>query len=146
MGSGPPPLIELLPLLWDFGDLADKLEIKGSGGAKYVVFPALTREGDDIALRIYKEKNMALSSHKAGVTALFEKHFSKEMKSLKKDLSLKGKAKDLSNYFGGPKPFEDNLYKSVTTELFSKNIRNHSDFLTHADAACRWFKPTKSQT
>lgn len=119
---------------WDFGDLPESLQLSGNSKERWTVFPALAREAAGVALRLFREKAKAAASHVDGVSALFEQHFSKDLKSLRKDLTLSCELKPKANYLGGQKTFEGHLLRSVVNRLFRENIREEAVFAAHAHA------------
>ncbi len=118
---------------WDIGDLPEAIALTENDERGGMVYPALVVENNIIALRLFKLKNEAKEAHLAGVRALYEKHFSKHLKSLKKDMALTGNIKNYSNYFGGEKILGANMYTRVVQDLFSTNIRNEQDFFLYAE-------------
>ncbi len=119
---------------WDFGDLPDTITITGKHGTKWVVYPGLELENKDnksIKLRLFRKRDKAVKSHKKGVTALFAIYFSKDLKFLKKSLILPKDKKKMANYFGGAKIFEQRLYNSIISRLFSRNIRADDEFYSY---------------
>jgi len=120
---------------WDFGDLPDNITITGKHGTKWVVYPGLELEKKDnksIRLRLFQKRDEAVKSHKKGVAALFTMYFSKDLKFLKKNLILLKEKKNMANYFGGARIFEQRMYESVIKSLFCRNIRTKDAFYSHA--------------
>jgi ATP-dependent helicase HrpA len=120
---------------WDFGDLPDTITITGKHGTKWVTYPGLELEKKDnksISLRLYQKREEAVKSHEKGVAALFTMYFSKDLKFLKKNLILPKEKKNMANYFGGARIFEQRMYESVIKSLFYRNIRTKDAFYSHA--------------
>ncbi|MBW2568986.1 MAG: ATP-dependent RNA helicase HrpA [Deltaproteobacteria bacterium] len=120
---------------WDFEDLPDAITITGKHGAKLIVYPGLELEkkgNKSINLQLFQKRDEAVRSHKKGVAALFTMHFSKDLKFLKKNLSLPKEKKNMVDYFGGPKIFEQRMYESIIKKLFCRNIRTKDAFYSHA--------------
>ncbi|MBU1169340.1 MAG: ATP-dependent RNA helicase HrpA [Proteobacteria bacterium] len=119
-------------LPWDCGDIPESVSLDGQGAVKGLAFPGLSVEKNAVALRLFRTRNLAEKSHKQGVRALFEKHLSSHLKSLKKDLTLTGQHRLYANYFGGDSLLNRSLYQRALSELFSVNIRSKETFFDHA--------------
>ncbi len=113
---------------WDFGDLNDFITIKGDKGEKWIAWPGLFTENDEIILRLFTDKNKALNSHKKAVAKLFTLFFEPEIKYLKKILKLPKDKKEAAAYFGGIESVGNMLFKSTINDLFCKNIRTEKEF------------------
>jgi ATP-dependent helicase HrpA len=122
---------------WDFGPLDNEMEIEAGPGTKWHVYPALVNEEkgaeNGIALRLFKDRRQAVKAHRKGVAALYRLHFSKLLKALKKELKLPAKMKEIANYFGGAKAFENQIQQRIVRDLFYQDIRSKTDFLNHAE-------------
>ncbi|MGD2271273.1 MAG: ATP-dependent RNA helicase HrpA, partial [Desulfobacterales bacterium] len=97
---------------WDFGDLPDHIILEVIEGAKWVVFPALQVSPEDdnrLALRLFENRQKAIESHKKGVAGLFAISFAKDVKFLRKNLSLPPALKKAAKYFGGVRKLEKSL-------------------------------------
>ena len=117
---------------WNFGDIPDVISLDENESKSGVLFPALTVEAGAISLRLFEKTEIARNSHLAGVRALYEKSLSKQLKSLKKDLVLKGQTKNYTGYFGGEKVFLKKMYRRILDDLFSLNIRTEEAFNDHS--------------
>ena len=120
---------------WDFSDLPDNITITGKHGTKRVVYPGLELEKKDnksIGLRLFQKRDEAVKSNAKGVAALFIMYFSKDLKFLKKNLILPKEKKNMANYFGGARIFEQRMYESLIKNLFCRNIRTKDAFYSHA--------------
>jgi len=122
---------------WDFQDLPETIGIKGETIAEWLVYPGLEKEffqkKPSVSLRLFLQQDEAVQSHKEGVAALFAIHFAKDLKFLKKSLTLPKKTQKLADYFGGAKQFENLLYDRVLQTLFYRNIRSRDAFYAHAE-------------
>ncbi|MBF0118496.1 MAG: ATP-dependent RNA helicase HrpA [Desulfobacterales bacterium] len=116
---------------WDFENIPESLQFKKG---IFIVYPFIEKDKDCVNLRLLKNKDKAISLHKEGLAALFSLHFSKDLKFLKKSLVLSFELKDKAKYFGGSKAVEKELYDSIISELFCKNIRNREEFEREAHA------------
>jgi len=126
---------------WDFGDLPDSVTIKGKNGTEWLLFPGLEADEQSVNLRLFLHKDDAHISHKKGVAKLFSILFSKDLKFLKKSLTISKEIKDYTKYFGGISIFEKRLYDRVVEELFCKDIRTEQEFFSYAESvACEIIK------
>ncbi|UCD88608.1 MAG: DUF3418 domain-containing protein, partial [Desulfobacterales bacterium] len=123
---------------WNFPDLPESIPISGKNRAKWLLYPALEvkdPKNRSVNLRLFQHRDKAVKSHKQGVCLLFTRYFSKDLKFLKKAVALPKEMRKLSDYFGGPKRFENMLYERIINDLFSKNIRSKDAFYAHTESA-----------
>ncbi len=122
---------------WDFGDLPDAVELKGKKGKTMTLYPGLkpseTENGADLTL--FPTRQEAAASHREGVAALYEHHLSKNLKFLKKRLSLPKSAEKDARYFGGTVAVSEQLYRAVIRDLFTADIRTEKGFYRHGENA-----------
>jgi len=123
---------------WDFGDLPESIDVSGEDKIKWQYYPGLEKTDNGINLRLFSNFNEARESHQKGVAGLFDVIYSKDLKFLKRSLTLPQHLKTQAKYFGGRKAVEKQLYDRVTSDLFCKNIRCESEFHAWVTAA----KPT----
>ena len=114
--------------------LPDSIPLVSGGKEKGLAFPCFKVEEGRVALRLFRQKKQADHYHVDGVKALFERRLSDHLKSLKKDLVLKGQHRNYANYFGGEKSFNRNMAERVISELFALNLRTRKDFEAHAES------------
>ena len=129
---------------WDFGSLPDNITVNGKDKGRWIFFPGLEKDAEDkksVNLRLFLQKNKAVKSHKEGVARLFSIHFSKELKFLKKILTLPKTMEKKSVHFGGSKLFEKRLHETVINNLFSRNIRSEDTFYSHARSSAPLILP-----
>ncbi|MBW2630880.1 MAG: ATP-dependent RNA helicase HrpA [Deltaproteobacteria bacterium] len=127
---------------WDFTDLPENIVLKGKGGNDGLAYPALKREKDgSISLRLFRDMKKAEMAHREGMAALYEIHFRKDMKFLKKCLALPQEIKKGAIYCGGTKQIENALYRKTIRTLFERNIRKREEFLEYAKSAGRNILP-----
>ncbi|MEA1947108.1 MAG: ATP-dependent RNA helicase HrpA [Thermodesulfobacteriota bacterium] len=122
---------------WDFPDLPESISIIAGNKSKWVVYPGLqkaSQQKKSVNLRLFLHPDQALDSHKEGVTRLFAIYFSKDLKFLKKALTLPKKNEKMANYFGGAKRLEKKLFESIINTLFCKNIRSKDAFYSYAES------------
>ncbi len=121
---------------WDFPDLPEIISIKGKKSTKWLVYPGLEigdQDNKSVNLRLFRRQDQAIQSHKDGVAMLFSIYFSKDLKFLKKALTVPKKLGKMADYLGGAARFEERLYKSIIKDLFCKNIRYKDAFYSHAE-------------
>lgn len=123
---------------WDFTDLPESVEIDVQNNVKWLLYPGLAKESSQdqkrVNLRLFQQRDKALESHKDGVAVLFVNHFAKDLKFLKKALTLPSEIRKAADYFGGAGRFENILNESVINALFVKNIRSKEAFDAHAES------------
>jgi ATP-dependent helicase HrpA len=120
---------------WDFGDLPEMVEIDGADRTCWPVFPCLfvsVKDSEAISLKLFTDRERALSSHTAGVAALFAQRFLKDFKFLRRSLSAANPVPRKSALFGGDKAFLAQMVLCVQNQLFRLNIRTQEAF----DAIC----------
>ncbi|MFH1102472.1 MAG: DUF3418 domain-containing protein [Pseudomonadota bacterium] len=121
---------------WDFGDLPNNITLKTKDQIEWVFYPGLekAKSGDCVNLRLFEFHDEALMSHPAGVAVLLAVFFAKELKFLKKFLSV---SKELANhtvFFGGPSRMQEIILQKIINDLFKKNIRTQTVFFTYAES------------
>ncbi|MFO7687372.1 MAG: ATP-dependent RNA helicase HrpA [Desulfobacterales bacterium] len=130
---------------WDFGDLAESIDLTLQGGGDWVVFPALAVEetdaGRSINLRLFRNRQAGEASHVKGVAALYRLHFSNELKFLQKTLALSPDRASAARWFGGVRLIEKRLYDTVVSRLFERNIRSSPAFTALAEALAAEIMP-----
>jgi ATP-dependent helicase HrpA len=122
---------------WDFGDLPEFLSDTGEKSGRWIAYPALEHPGAEryVNLRLYRQRNKALSVHSQGVAALYAIHFAKDIKFLKRQLTLPKDKAFMADYFGGVRNLVKQMVDRVIRDLFSKNIRSQEAFYSHAESA-----------
>jgi ATP-dependent helicase HrpA len=125
---------------WNFGDLPEFVRNSDKNEAAWIAYPALQEaEGaaKHVNLRLFRGQEEALAAHVKGVAALYSLHFSKDLKFLKRQLTLPAESVFMADYFGGSKNLVRQMYDAVLHELFGKNIRTENAFFLHAESAAR---------
>jgi len=118
---------------WDFADLPESIAVNGTGGDTGLAYPALVREDDgSTAIRLFNTMEQAVMKHRKGIAALLELHFRKDMKFLKRLLSLPQEIRVGAGYCGGAKRIEDAIYRRTVSTLFEQDIRTREEFLEYA--------------
>ena len=122
---------------WDFGDLPDSVDVRKNGIVHWTVYPGLMvvadTSGERIDLKLFNSRKQAESAHRNGVAGLYRNLYSKDLKFLRKSLTLSGPLVEAARYFGGSKHFESILFEAVVEKLFTKNIRKKADYEAHAE-------------
>jgi ATP-dependent helicase HrpA len=116
---------------WDFGDLPEMILLDDEGDAG-IAFPGLESSDDGVNLRLFKSAREAETSHRRGIVALYALHFAKEIKVLKRQITLPKEMKVWTVYLGGEKSFEKILYERTLRSLFDVPVRSEKAFLGHA--------------
>ncbi len=70
---------------WDFGELPETVEVE-QHGLKLKAFPALSDEGETVALRLFESREAADAAHRKGVARLFALENRDKIKYLQKNL------------------------------------------------------------
>ena len=116
-----------------FPDLPETLETPGPLPEPWIVFPALARDKEQVALRLFSDAREAAGSHRRAVRQLYENHFSKDLKFLKRKLLLPDYLAPAARHFGGNRAVEKQIEDTLLDTLFGINIRNRQAFLDHAE-------------
>ena len=90
------------------------------------------KKKDKVNLRLFKDRQAAAQSHLQGVAQLYCLYFAKDLKFLKKNLTMPADMEKAANYFGGRKQVEARLFNRVVEDLFSRPIRTEKQFHDHA--------------
>jgi len=117
-----------------FPDLPDTLEVPIPGAAPWVVYPALVREENCVALRLFSDSQKAQAAHRVAVCWLYANHFAKDLKFLRRKLLLPDYLAPSARHFGGNHAVEKQIEETLLREFFAKNIRSGREFEAHADA------------
>jgi len=123
---------------WDFGDLPDFIGETGKQGAQLIGYPALETDPvrpNRVNLRLFRQREKALTAHPEGVETLLTIHFSKDLKFLKRQLKLPAGLSHLADFFGGAGQFEKMLYRHLIRGMFRQNIRSQNAFYALAETA-----------
>jgi ATP-dependent helicase HrpA len=113
---------------WDFDALPETVPI----GPHLIAYPGLESAGGHVNLRLFHTLGEALDAHKRGVQDLFCIHFTKDLKFLKRNLTLPDKGGEGTGYFGGRHAVGEALYQHVVEALFQKDFRSGESFYAHA--------------
>jgi ATP-dependent helicase HrpA len=125
---------------WDFDHLPEAIEIR-EGRNRFPLYPALKPSTEGVDLRLFQDRSEALATHRAGVCVLFRCHFAKDLKFLRKTVSLPASTDQAARYFGGRKALEGALVDRVMDDLFGVDIRSREAFLERAAARAEEILP-----
>ena len=127
---------------WDFADLSESIALKGKNGDEGLAYPALERGADgNIAIRLFRDMEKAAMTHRKGIAALYEIHFRKDVKFLKRHLTLPQEIKMGASCCGGARQIENAIYRQIIRILFERDIRKQEEFLGYAKSAGRNILP-----
>ncbi|MEJ2726410.1 MAG: DUF3418 domain-containing protein, partial [Deltaproteobacteria bacterium] len=115
---------------WDFGSLPESLSLE----PYLMAYPGLEAHKSSVSLRLFEDHEEALMSHRKGVQRLLALHFAKDLKFLRRNLTLPQRAAPAATYFGGPQAVEESLFQALVKSLFHKNLRTPEAFKAHAEA------------
>ena len=120
---------------WDFGDLPEHISDSDQTSGRWIAYPALEHSGaeDCVNLRLYRRQSEALAVHRQGVAALYAIHFAKDLKFLRRQLTLPAGKAFMADYFGGAKNLVKQMVDRVVADLFARNIRTQAAFYAHAE-------------
>ncbi len=119
-------------LKWNFGEIPKKLVIKEDKSTARIYFPALENDEGCVNLRVFESEKAAQISHKEGTIALFIKSFEKDIKQVKKQISLPDELHKFTVFFGGIKSFDKMLFNGIINDLFNMDIRTEDAFSSHS--------------
>jgi ATP-dependent helicase HrpA len=114
---------------WDFGPLPESIHI----GELCFAYPGLETSGESVSIRLFESREAALECHKMGVRTLLSLRFSRDLKFLRRNLSLPRQGMDGAKYFAGVRAVEEALYDALLKRLFQLNIRTPEEFASHAE-------------
>ncbi len=118
---------------WDCGDFPESIDLKGEKGLHVTAYPVFEAGEGSVGIRLFNDPHEARKAHRRGVKALYEIHLNKEMKFLKKGLTLTGKTAPWAAYFGGEKYLEAAIYERTVGLLFDCDIREQEAFFRHIE-------------
>ncbi|MBN1103460.1 MAG: ATP-dependent RNA helicase HrpA, partial [Deltaproteobacteria bacterium] len=113
---------------WDFGTLPDTLNLH----EHLLAFPGLEPDEKAVNIRLFQTYEQALDSHTRGVEVLFSIHLAKDLKHLRRALTLPEEGAEGASYFGGIGALERDLFEAICMRLLRQNIRTRDAFETEA--------------
>jgi ATP-dependent helicase HrpA len=121
---------------WDFGDLPESVSDTGKETGRWIVYPALEPCSAErsVNIRLYRQREKALTVHLRGVATLYAILFAKDLKFLRRQLTLPADKAFMADYFGGAKNLVNQVVDRIIQDLFRKNIRSQEAFYAHAES------------
>jgi len=121
---------------WDFGDLPESVSDTGKATGRWIAYPALepSSAGSFVNIRLHRQREEALTRHLRGVAALYAILFAKDLKFLRRQLTLPADKAFMADYFGGSKNLVNQMADRVIQDLFRKNIRSKEAFYAHVES------------
>ncbi|NTV33895.1 MAG: ATP-dependent RNA helicase HrpA, partial [Deltaproteobacteria bacterium] len=114
---------------WDLEPLPETIPLTD----RLLAYPALAPDKDSASLRLFRTPQQARASHEKGVELLLTLHLAKDLKHLRKSLTLPSEAYAGARYFGGMGAIEDLLYQSLLRSVLRKSVHTEREFLSHAE-------------
>ena len=109
---------------WDFEEIPEKLPLHDH----LFAYPGLQKTETGVSLKLFPSLEEAVESHCRGVEGLIAMRLSKDLKLLKRNLSLPPDGAAAARYFGGAAAVEQDLFDALKTGLFRKNVRTREAF------------------
>jgi ATP-dependent helicase HrpA len=113
---------------WDFDELPESVQV----GHFLVGYLGLEPAERGVAIRLFRDKEEARTSHERGVEALLAAKFAKDTDFLRRYLIIPEEHVKAALYFGGKPALEKKMQEKVRAELFRRNIRTRRDYEAHA--------------
>jgi ATP-dependent helicase HrpA len=116
---------------WDLDELPETIRLHDH----LLAYPGLESEDGRVNVRLFQTLHQALESHVRGVEALMSLRLAKDLKFLRRNLSLSRENAAFARYFGGTVQIEKDLFDALKISLFRKNVRNGEGFERELDRA-----------
>lgn len=114
---------------WTVGDLPKRIPLDDCLDA----YPALAPDdGGRVNLRLFPDREQAAAVHRQGVKRLLGIRLAKDLKYLKRSLSLAKDASPGAVYFGGARSVEEQIYEAVLERSLALDLRSREAFDRHA--------------
>ena len=104
---------------WDFGELPESLSL----AENLVAYPALEPCEESVSLLLFRNREEALASHRKGVRWLLARHFAKDLKYLRRNLTLPQDAATAARHFGGADALQEAMFEHLVSRSFEENFR-----------------------
>jgi ATP-dependent helicase HrpA len=105
---------------WDFGPLPESIPL----GERLIAYPGLEAVNEGVNLLLFQNQEQARASHKQGVKWLLARHFARDLKYLRRNLTLPKGAAPGAGHFGGTAAVEQRMYERLMAQLFEKDLRS----------------------
>jgi ATP-dependent helicase HrpA len=119
-------------LAWNMEMLPESVPIDFKRPDSHRLHLAFVPEGEAVAVRAFQDPVKAREAHRRGVARLFELHFGREARLLRRTMDLQPGDKPLAARHGGAQAVEDQAFRKVWEELFGLDIRTRTEFLAKA--------------
>ena len=119
---------------WDFGELPDVVDSPPGARSAWVAYPALEAGPSGVNLKLYPRRDQALAAHRNGVAALCTIYCARDVKFLKRTLTLPEEVHPSARYLGGARALEAAMVERVLQDLFAADIRSPQGFEALATA------------
>ncbi len=120
---------------WDFGDLPEVLTSSAGERTAWEAYPALCAQAERIDLKLFGRRDQALAAHRKGVAALLALQCARDLKFLRRSLTLPEELHPAARRLGGARRLEDAMVARVIQDLWAVDLRTEKAFNDHA-AAC----------
>jgi ATP-dependent helicase HrpA len=118
---------------WDFGGLPESIPV----GPFQTAYPGLEAGEQSAHIRLFQNREEALSSHEQGVEALLLLRFAKDLKFMRGYLVLPEEHERASLFFGGKSAVEKSLLENLRRTVFRRNLRTKEEFEAYAGTVVR---------
>ncbi|MCX6561156.1 MAG: ATP-dependent RNA helicase HrpA [Candidatus Aminicenantes bacterium] len=116
-----------------FGPLPEALAV-GYGAAAY---PALSVGEGGVGVRLFKDKNEAMTAHKVGIEAFLMRTFAKDVKYMERHVVLPAEAHKAALFFGGKAALEKALLEKLKEDVLRVPIRSGVELRAYSDKVVR---------
>jgi ATP-dependent helicase HrpA len=109
---------------WDLGELPEEIKVAPNLPA----YPGLKVEGGHVCLRLFNSPVEAFESHKSGLEALLRHRLSKEIKALRRYLSIPPSVPRALSFLGGKDKLIDGIIEAVLASASDGRARSPEAF------------------
>ncbi|MDI6796120.1 MAG: ATP-dependent RNA helicase HrpA, partial [Desulfatibacillaceae bacterium] len=114
-------------------DLPQSLTLAQGKGGALMAYPGLwINKKDGVQVKLFQNPQQAQKAHLAGVSALLQGHFKKELKLVEKNLALSPAQAKAAMLAGGAASVETAVLERLFKDLFEKDIRSIGHMEAHA--------------
>jgi hypothetical protein len=112
---------------WPMAMIPEEKQVYHSGMQLGILYPALTIINDDIALKLFENKNERETQHKQAIGYWLTKRYAKEWQGIKNSLKSTAIPQALA-YFGGDKGMKQLFWAGFEQRYLQHNIRTEADW------------------
>jgi ATP-dependent helicase HrpA len=116
---------------WDFDRLPESIALEGRLSA----YPALVPAEAGVKIRLFQDVAEAQNVHRKGVEALLSLHLTRDLKFLRRSLTLPAEGIRGAGFLGGAAEIEKAMYRMLLRALLQRDIRSGEAFETHVKSA-----------